>query len=170
MDPRSDIARIELQEFRLRLAHFGPDSAWTLGSRLREIGLAKGVALAIEIRFGGNTLFQLAMGGTTPANADWVRRKRNTVELMHRSSYAVGLSLQQENRTLDSLMSLAGRDHAVHGGGFPLLVDGMGCVGAVTVSGAPQREDHEIVVLALAEHCGVPPHEIALDCLTGVAR
>jgi acetyl-CoA acetyltransferase len=32
------------------------------------------------------------MLSTTPENADWVRRKRNTVELLQRSSYSVGLS------------------------------------------------------------------------------
>jgi uncharacterized protein (UPF0303 family) len=33
----------------------------------------------------------------------------------------------------------------------------------VTVSGIPQREDHGMVVKALAELCGVPLAEVALD-------
>ena len=35
------------------------------------------------------------------------------------------------------------------------MVDGVGCVGAVTVSGLPQRVDHELVVEALAALAGV---------------
>jgi len=33
----------------------------------------------------------------------------------------------------------------------------------VTVSGVPQREDHAIVVEALAAQCGVTPAEVCLD-------
>jgi uncharacterized protein (UPF0303 family) len=103
------------------------------------------------------------MVGTTPANADWARRKRNTVELLHRSSYGVGRSLERDGLTLEQTMGLSLRDFASHGGSFPLLVENVGCLGAVTVSGAPQREDHQIVVTALAELCGVPVAEVALD-------
>jgi uncharacterized protein (UPF0303 family) len=45
----------------------------------------------IEIRIAGRTVFCYAMPGTAPTNADWARRKRNTVELLHGSSYGVGL-------------------------------------------------------------------------------
>jgi uncharacterized protein (UPF0303 family) len=61
------------------------------------------------------------------------------------------------------MMALDPRDHAAHGGSFPLLVRGTGCVGAVTVSGLPQRVDHELVVEALAARCGVPLNDVALD-------
>ena len=60
-------------------------------------------------------------------------------------------------------MGLADRDVADHGGSFPIVVDGVGCVGAVTVSGLPQREDHELVVEALAELCDVDLAEVRLD-------
>jgi uncharacterized protein (UPF0303 family) len=163
VDISRDIARITEQERRLRLARFDLDSAWRLGSRLRELAGDRKVALSIEIRLARETVFYCAMAGTTPANADWIRRKRNTVELLHRSSYGVGRSIEHEARTLEQTMGLPARDFATHGGGFPLLVDGLGCVGAVTVSGAPQRLDHEIVVTALAELCAVPVSEIALD-------
>jgi uncharacterized protein (UPF0303 family) len=35
-------------------------------------------------------------------------------------------------------------------------------VGVVTVSGLPQRADHELVVEALAARCGVPLAEVEL--------
>ncbi len=163
MDITTDIARIAEQERRLRPERFDADTAWQLGTRLRDIARERALLLAIEIRLARETLFYFAMDGTAPANADWARRKRNTVELLHRSSYGVGLSLQQEGRTLEMTMGLPARDYASHGGSFPLRVAGLGCVGAVTVSGAPQRDDHAIVVAALAELCGVPLAGIALD-------
>lgn len=163
MDLVADIARVAEQERRLRLARFDLDLAWQLGTRLRDISIARAQALAIEIRLARETVFYCAMNGTSPANTDWARRKRNTVELLQRSSYGVGLSLSQEGRTLEQTMGLPARDYAHHGGSFPLQVEGVGCLGAVTVSGAPQREDHAIVVMALAELCGLPLAELALD-------
>lgn len=162
-DASDDIARIAAQELRLRCTRFELDDAWRLGSRLREIALSRGLALLIEIRLGRETVFLLAMPGTTPANADWARRKRNTVELLQRSSYGIGRTLQRDGQTLEQTMGLPARDYASHGGSFPLYVEGVGCVGVVTVSGAPQRQDHDVVVTALAEWCGVPVAEIALS-------
>jgi uncharacterized protein (UPF0303 family) len=43
-------------------------------------------------------------------------------------------------------------DYDTDGGSFPLNVAGAGVVGSVTVSGLPQRSDHELVVEAL---CGL---------------
>ena len=46
---------------------------------------------------------------------------------------------------------------------LPLRVRGVGVVGVVTVSGIPQRDDHGMVIRALAELCGVPLSDVALD-------
>ncbi len=162
-DLAKDLARIAEQEQRLRLPRFDAEAAWALGCNLRLAAQARGAGLVIEIRIARETVFFCAMSGTAPTNADWARRKRNTVELLHRSSYGVGLSLQQEGSSLEAKMGLPLRDYASHGGSFPLFVEGTGCIGTVTVSGLPQREDHALVVDALARHCGVPPHSVSLE-------
>ena len=70
----------------------------------------------------------------------------------HRSSYAIGLELKRTNSTLAEKFELPSADYASHGGSFPLKVAGGGVIGSVTVSGLPQRADHELVVEAL---CGL---------------
>ncbi|MEO8487457.1 MAG: heme-degrading domain-containing protein [Betaproteobacteria bacterium] len=158
-----DFDRITLQEKRLSFPRFGPDTAWTLGERLKALAEARGAALAIEVRIARRTAFFHAMAGSRPSNADWVRRKRNTVELLARSSYGAGLAPKVDGRTIAERMGLAARDYALDGGAFPIVVAGCGAIGAVTVSGLPQREDHALVVEALAALVGVPLAEIALD-------
>jgi uncharacterized protein (UPF0303 family) len=103
----------------------------------------------IDVRRFGQPLFYNALAGTTPDNAEWARRKANTVARFHRSSYAVGLELQQKNTTLLEKFGLSLPEYAAHGGSFPLSVSGAGVIGSVTVSGLPQRDDHQLVVEAL---------------------
>lgn len=158
-----DLERLAEQERRLCFERFDAATAWDVGQRLRQLADGRRAALAIEVRLACETVFFCAMPGTAPANADWARRKRNTVELLHRSSYRVGCELQRDQATLESRMGLPLRDYASHGGSFPLQVQGLGCIGAVTVSGLPQREDHALVVEVLAALGGVPLHEVALD-------
>ena len=162
-DIEADLARIARQEQRLQFTHFDHTTAWELGCRLKAAAEAQGAALAIEIRLAGETVFLHAMAGTTPLNTDWARRKRNLVELTHKSSYAVGLGLQRDGQTLEAKLGLATRDYAAHGGSFPLRLAGGGCIGVVTVSGLPQREDHALIVAVLADYLGQPLAELALD-------
>ncbi len=163
MDLKDEIARIAEQERRLQLPRYDEAVAWTLGTRLKEAAAALRLPLTIELRLARETVFFHAMPGTSPANADWARRKRNTVELMQRSSYGVGRWLDLDGSSLESRMGLPPRDYASHGGSFPLRLAGGACVGTVTVSGAPQRQDHALVVELLAEWCGVPLADVALD-------
>lgn len=163
MDFDRDIAILAEQERLLEFTRFDQATAWELGTRLRATAEARGVAVAIEIRLLRETVFFYSMPGTTPANADWARRKRNTVELLQRSSYAVGRGLAKEGKTLEQKMGLAHRDYATHGGSFPIRVDGVGCVGTVTVSGLPEREDHKLVVAVIAVLCGKSTEGIQLD-------
>ena len=46
-------------------------------------------------------------------------------------------------------------DFALHGGGFPLRVPGVGVVAAIAISGLPSREDHDMIVTTLAAHLNV---------------
>jgi uncharacterized protein (UPF0303 family) len=162
MNASQDLDRLVLQERLLHFKQFDGNTAWALGSRIKALAEAAGTPVTVEIRVGGHLVFFHAMAGTQPANADWARRKRNTVELMQRSSYRVGRELARDNTSLETMMGLPTRDYCAHGGGVPLHVAGAGVVGVVTVSGLPERDDHNMAVVAIAELCGVPLADVAL--------
>jgi len=149
------LALIATQEQQLQFASFDAERAWRLGTQLREAAAARGAALTLDIWLGAQQLFLSAMPGTSPDNAEWTRRKRNVVLRFHRSSYAVGLELTRRQTTLREKYGLEERDYAAHGGCFPLLLRGSGCLGTIAVSGLPQREDHELIVAVLARELGV---------------
>jgi uncharacterized protein (UPF0303 family) len=163
MDIQKDLQRIAFQEQTLIFTRFDKAMAWELGTSLKRACEDKGVSVTIEVRLARETVFFYAMPGTSAINTDWARRKRNVVELMELSSYGVGRSFALKGDSLEGLMGLPPRDYADHGGSFPLSVKGMGCIGAVTVSGLPQREDHAMVVQVLARMCGVDPGLVALE-------
>ncbi|WP_213805282.1 heme-degrading domain-containing protein [Granulicella sp. dw_53] len=147
-----DLTTLALQEKELHFPQFDHDTAWALGLILRELAVARKLSIVIDIRRFGQPfqpLFYTALPGTTPDNSRWVLRKSNTVARFHRSSYAVGLYLKHTNTTIAEKHSLPDEDYAAHGGSFPLHVAGAGVLGAVTVSGLPQREDHNLVIEAL---------------------
>ena len=148
-----DLDRIAAQERELILPRLDARFAWELGARLRAMAVERKLAIVIDVRRFGQTLFYAAMEDTTPDNVEWVRRKSNVVARFHRSSYAIGLNEKLKRETITEVQGLPLTDYATHGGSFPLAVAGAGIVGSVTVSGLPQRSDHELVVEAL---CALP--------------
>jgi uncharacterized protein (UPF0303 family) len=163
MDAAEDIRRIALQEERLRFAQFGPGEAWEVGLALKAVAEAGKLPIVVDIRLTTMKLLSFALPGSAPDNFDWARRKRNVVFRFHRSSYAVGRSLALDGKSLADLGALPERDYAAHGGSVPIVLTGTGCVGAVTISGLPQRDDHRVVVEAMAKVLGRDLSDIALD-------
>jgi uncharacterized protein (UPF0303 family) len=151
MGLKEDIEQVALQERELRLPHFDMQVAWELGARLRTMAMERGLGIVIDVRRFGQPLFYAALEGSTPDNPDWVRRKSNVVARFHCSSYGMGRNLKEKDDSL-AARGLPVTDYAEHGGSFPLYVEDAGVVGSVTVSGLPQRADHELVVEAL---CGL---------------
>lgn len=149
-----DLERITLQERELQLPKLNAKVAWELGSLIRSLALERGLAVVIDVRRFGQPLFYAALDGTTPDNPEWVRRKSNVVARFHRSSYAVGLTQKSKGTTLQERQGLPVADYAADGGSFPLAVAVAGVVGSVTVSGLPQRDDHNLVVEALCATLG----------------
>ncbi|WP_027797195.1 heme-degrading domain-containing protein [Paraburkholderia acidipaludis] len=162
MDIAHDLQSIAAQEAALVFPRFDAARAWELGACLHEFARARSLAVVIDVRTFGQPLFFSALEGTTPDNVDWVRRKSRVVEHFRRSSYAIGLRMQQAGTTLAEKHGLPVADYATHGGAFPLAVAGAGVIGSVTVSGLPQRADHELVVEALCALLGADYGQLAL--------
>jgi uncharacterized protein (UPF0303 family) len=157
-----DLERIGLQERELVFSEFNAQTAWELGARLRATAAERELAVVIDVRRFGQPLFYAAMNATTPDNVEWVRRKSNVVARFHRSSYAIGIKEKIKNETLLESQGLPVADYATHGGAFPISLAGGGVIGSVTVSGLPQRADHEMAVEALCALLGRDYEQIRL--------
>jgi len=163
MAANEDLERIALQERELKLPLLDERMAWELGVTMRTLAVERGLGVAIDVRRFGQPLFYTALEGTSPDHADWIRRKSNTVARFHRSTYSVGLREAAKGVTLAESQGLPVAEYCTHGGGFPLAVAGAGVVGSATVSGLPQRADHELVVEALCALLGRDYAELKLE-------
>ncbi|MFT8737309.1 MAG: heme-degrading domain-containing protein [Zymomonas mobilis] len=161
-----DIAAVKEQEKRLILSEFNEDIAWKLGAYIRNIAADKSYPIAITVARFNQPLFYSAMPNSSPDNKNWLRRKAATVAHYFTSSYAVGLKLKKKGENSLSRYGLDDKDYATHGGAFPIRVEKAGIVGYIAVSGLDQREDHELVVQALAAQIGLDPEKTSLEYLT----
>ncbi|MGX4692011.1 heme-degrading domain-containing protein [Streptomyces sp. JNUCC 63] len=143
------VEELEAQERRLVLPHFTYDDAWALGSLLVNLARERQAPVAIDIHRAGQQLFHAALPGSTPDNDAWIARKRRVVERYGSASYLVGARFRAKGTTFEASSRLDPDVYAAHGGSFPINVEGAGVIGAVTVSGLPQLEDHRLVVEAL---------------------
>lgn len=148
----AEIARRIDEETRLVFDSFNNERALEIGLELLETAKARGAAVMIDIRRGEQQLFHYAMSGTSPNNDHWVRRKAAVVTRFHKSSYRVGQESAAAGDDFETRQRLDPTDYAAHGGSFPITVRGTGVVGAITVSGLPQREDHELLVETLERY------------------
>lgn len=163
MSHAADIAKILEQERLLVVDGFTEDDAFRIGNAIRIIVENEGLGALIEVRLWDRQLFLCAMKGTSSDNVDWVRRKVNVVQRFQTSSYRKGLELKEAGTQFDQSRGVNPLDYAAAGGGFPIRIKDGPIIGAIIVSGLPQRDDHRVVVEALAAHVGVDIRDIALD-------
>lgn len=148
-----DIALVKKQEQDLVLDAFDETVAFALGVAIRDRALREGLSLVVDVRSWDRQMFFAATSGTSADNAEWVRRKVNTVRRFLRASYR--LVLERGEAPFSPQSGADPADYVIAGGGFPLQVKGAGIVGCLTISGLPGRRDHGVAVDALCDHLGL---------------
>ncbi|RIX50062.1 heme-degrading domain-containing protein [Paenibacillus nanensis] len=146
---RDQIARMEKEEQELHFKSFTNVTALQVGLTIIEEAKRQEKNITAEIYCQGQRLFAHAMEGTSAENEDWIRRKNNVVNHFGQSSWHVALLARQEGTTLEERDGLPLSDYVGAGGGFPLIVEGKGHIGTITVSGLPDQEDHDLLIASL---------------------
>jgi uncharacterized protein (UPF0303 family) len=149
------VEELQAQERRLVFPRFSNEDAWELGSLLVALARERQAPVAIDIHRAGQQLFHAALEGSSPENDAWIDRKRRVVMRYGHASFLVGTRFRAKGQNFDEASRLDTDVYAAHGGSFPVRVDGSGVIGAVTVSGLPQAEDHALVVEALERFLGL---------------
>ncbi len=134
---------------RVTLNEFTYETAMKISGYLQERALHEKLPISYEI-FHGSTLISMAvLPGATADNACWALRKRNTALRFQRSSLSVKEMCDEGGFDLNVGYRLPPEEFVASGGSIPIFVDNVGMVGAISVSGLTDIEDHKIVLAAL---------------------
>ena len=139
------------QEVLLELDSFSLADAIELGDLAKNIGRARGLPIAIEIRLDDWIVYHVSLPGSTPENDWWIGRKARVVKLKKHSTMYERVLAQERGVDWHKENNLLDETHAIHGGGLPLITKGEGFVGVLLISGLPQVEDHLLGFEVLTE-------------------
>ncbi|KAG0175333.1 hypothetical protein DFQ28_001863 [Apophysomyces sp. BC1034] len=147
-----DLAVLISQEAELQFTRFSSEDALNLGLLLLNNAKDYTRPIVIDINLAGHQLFHYSMQGTSPDNNEWIRRKNNTVKRFGHSSFYMGQYCASKSAVFEQKYAVSDKEYACHGGAFPLIIQGVGIVGTVTVSGLAQEDDHALVVSSIKEY------------------
>ena len=140
-----------LEAQTLELESLSQKDAIEIGEIALDIGFARGLAIAIEVRLKDWIVFHASLPGATVEKDDWLARKARVVLATGNSTMYERVLAEEQGIDWYQSKGLPEETHAIHGGGLPLNVKGFGCIGILLISGLPQVQDHLLGVEVLTE-------------------
>ena len=143
---------LALEAKALELSSLTQAEAIEIGSIAQSIGLDRKLPIAIEVRMKEWVVFHASLPGSTPDNDSWIARKARVVSASGNSTIFERVLAEEQGIDWYAVKGLPEQTHAIHGGGLPLNVVGLGLRGILIVSGLPQVEDHLLGVEIITEY------------------
>lgn len=134
------------QEDALQLACFNHQIALELANLLLERIEKEKLCIAFDISRINQQIFYYAADGIVADKDRWIKRKRNIVFNFGNSSYFMAEKMNHDQSLIASKYGLELSEYAAVAGSFPIIVKGVGLVGAFTVTGLKPEEDHQVVI------------------------
>ena len=146
----SSVLALEAQT--LTLSSLTQEQAIEIGNIAQEIGLARKLPIAVEVRMKEWIVFHASLPGSSPENDGWMTRKANVVNRTGRSTLHERALAEEQG--IDWLVSngLEEKDYAIYGGGLALNVVGLGLTGILLVSGLEHVADHLLGIEVITEY------------------
>jgi uncharacterized protein (UPF0303 family) len=142
---------LALEAKTLVLASLTQAEALEIGDIAVALGRGRKAPIAIEVKMGAWSVFHASLPGSTPENDSWIARKARVVLATGRSTMAERVDAEERGVNWYEEKGLSEELHAIHGGALALNVSGLGCVGALIISGLPQVDDHLFAVEVVTE-------------------
>jgi uncharacterized protein (UPF0303 family) len=142
-------AQLEEEAASVLLGRFDLIDAVRLGQAITTAATAEQLPIVVEVDHGLRLAFRAALPGSRPDSDHWIAGKRRVVRRFERATLAVRVAFEERGITFAEATGLDEPEYAAHGGGVPILVHGVGIVGAVYVSGLPQVDDHALCISSL---------------------
>ncbi len=145
-------AQLALEAQTLVLPSLSQAEAIEIGEIAVGLGRDRALPIAVEVRMGEWIVFHVSLPGSTDVNDSWIARKARVVLVKGNSTMFERVAAEEAGVNWYEQNNLSEELHAVHGGGLPLNVTGVGMAGILLISGLPQVEDHLLGVEVIAEY------------------
>lgn len=145
-------AELARESATLILPSLTQSEALELGEIAAEIGRARSLPIAVEVRLKDWTVYHASLPGSTAENDRWIARKARVVQATEHSTMFERVLAEEQGIDWYESKNLPEETHAIHGGGLALNVKGLGFAGILLISGLPQVEDHLLGVEVIAEY------------------
>ena len=142
---------LALEAKTLELESLSQKEAIEIGEIALDMGFARGLPIAIEVRLKDWIVFHASLPGSDTENDSWIARKARVVLATGRSTMHERVDAEERGVNWYEEKGLSEELHAIHGGALALNVSGLGCVGMLIISGLPQVEDHLFAVEVVTE-------------------
>ena len=143
---------LALEAKTLELTSLSQKEAIEIGEIALDLGFDRGVPIAVQVRLKDWIVFHASLPGSTPENDSWIARKARVVNATRNSTMYERVLAEEQGIDWHAVTGLSEETHAVHGGGLPLNVVGLGLTGILLISGLPQVEDHLLGVEIITEY------------------
>ena len=138
-------------ERQLVVSSFSNKLSMSMGLKIIELANGKGLSIGVEVSRLNHTVFLYLDDGLPADKHNWIKRKANIVKHFEESSLAVKEDLINGGMSLKGTFGLDETQFVAKGGSMPIMVEGVGLVGIVTVTGLSDVDDHQIIVDALSD-------------------
>lgn len=146
------LQEVQQQEHELQFTSFNNQTALDLGLLIVENAKQQNKKIVIDIIRHSQQLFHYAFDGTSLDNDRWITRKNRVVNHFGQSSLQMGLLLKSIGKDIKEVFFLDPTEYAPNGGAFPIIIQEVGVIGTITVSGLSGEEDHMMVVSAIQQY------------------
>ncbi len=150
-----DIPEFTIEEIEDFMKHeflsFTNDDAVDLGLTAVEVISDWELNLAVDIVIGDDLVFRAKLGDTGPGNDSWLAGKAAVARRFGEPSLLVRLRHEVDGGDFTDRDDIDHETHKAHGGSIPIFVAGT-LVGTITMSGEPDRIDHEAAAEAIRRY------------------
>lgn len=144
-----DLKKIEDNEADFIFSDINDEIIWNLGTYIVENIKKNRLKAGVQIVLNQKTVFQYLSNSCSLDNQNWLRRKINSVLYFQKSTNYLSAKTKGNNQLLEAKYGLSVKDYTIVKGGFPIVLKGVGTVGAIAVSGLLPEEDHKLVTDAI---------------------
>lgn len=125
---------------------FDANIAFKLGMFYLNQAQKDNLPIVVDISSNDLVFFHFANTGSTTNNEHFIQRKKNTVMRFYHSTWWVSHKVKHDVQAMHEKYGTNNQDFSLLYGGWPIIVQGLGVIGSICISGLTQEQDNQLIM------------------------